>query len=288
MNPSPAPSPAPLPTPSSTRPPLGHPLSGASRVHFIVGDPIAQVKSPAGVSESFHQRGHNAYCIPAHVKPEELASWVRGVSAMHNADGIIVTVPHKFAAFAHCASSSEQAAFLGAVNTLRRRGDGQWHGDMFDGLGFVQASRLQGCEPRGLRALLVGAGGAGTAIAHAAVLAGVSELAIHDEDTERRNHLVQRLNALNRCPVKAGSPQPADFDWIINASPAGMRSGDALPFDLSALSALMHVGCVITQPAITPLITAARSLGCASTTTGADMFACVRDLMVDFLLEPQA
>ena len=53
--------------------------------------------------------------------------------------------------------------------------------------------------------------------------------------------------------------------------------------DVARLSADMFVGCVITVPAITPLIAAARQLGCA-TMTGADMFGRVRDLMVDFLL----
>ncbi|MEO8117994.1 MAG: ThiF family adenylyltransferase [Rhodoferax sp.] len=258
-------------------------LSGATRVHFIVGDPIAQVKSPAGVTQAYHERGHNAYVMPAHVAPKDLAAWLAGVSLAQNVDGIIVTVPHKFACFELCATTSDRAAFLHTVNTMRRNSDGSWHGDMFDGLGFVAALRDNGCQPEGKKALLVGAGGAGSAIAHALVMAGVSSLAIHDEDSTRRSTLVNRLAGLNQCPVKHGTADPSGFDIVINATPVGMKEADPYPLDADKITANMFVGCVITAPAITPLIAAARAKGCG-TMTGAHMFGRVSDLMVEFLL----
>ncbi len=258
-------------------------LNGATRVHFIVGDPIAQVKSPAGVTQACHNRGHNAYVLPAHVAPAQLAAWLAGVSLAQNVDGIIVTVPHKFACFDLCATTSDRAAFLHTVNTMRRNPDGGWHGDMFDGLGFVAAMQDNGCQPEGQKALLVGAGGAGSAIAHALVMAGVSTLAIHDEDVQRRTTLVNRLASLNRCSVEHGSADPSGFDIVINATPVGMKVADPYPLDVDKITANMFVGCVITAPAITPLIAAARAKGCG-TMTGAHMFGRVRDLMVDFLL----
>ena len=258
-------------------------LSGATRVHFIVGDPIAQVKSPANVTRVFQERGLNAYVMPAHVTPADLAAWLAGVSLAKNVDGIIATVPHKFACFALCATTSERAAFLRTVNTMRRNPDGSWHGDMFDGLGFVTAMNDKGCVPAGKKALLVGAGGAGSAIAHALVMAGVSELAICDEDSTRRETLVQRLAGLNQCPVGSGSSDPTGHDIVINATPVGMKETDAFPLQASKLMGTIFVGCVITQPAVTPLIAAARAKGCL-TMTGADMFARVSDLMIDFLV----
>jgi shikimate dehydrogenase len=258
-------------------------LSGATRLHFIVGDPIAQVKSPAGVTQAFEDAGHNAICIPAHVRPADLAAWLTGVSLAHNVDGIIVTVPHKFACFDLCSSTSDRAAFLKTVNTMRRNTDGSWYGDMFDGLGFVSAMQDNGCQPQGQSALLVGAGGAGSAIAHALVMAGVSTLAICDEDTQRRTTLVDRLAGLGRCPVTHGSADPCGFDIVLNATPVGMKENDPLPLQADRLASTMFVGCVITQPAVTPLIAAARAKGCR-TMTGAHMFGRVRDLMVDFLV----
>lgn len=275
--------PASLPDPSNAPDTA---LSGATRVHFIVGDPIAQVKSPGGVSAAYHTRGHNAYVMPAHVAPPDLAAWLAGVSLARNVDGVIVTVPHKFACFALCATTSERAAFLRTVNTMRRNADGGWHGDMFDGLGFVTAMRQEGagCDPEGKRVLLAGAGGAGSAIAHALVMAGARQLAIHDGDAVRRATLVDRLTGLGRCPVTHGSADPTGFDVVVNATPVGMREGDPCPFDVARLTPAMFVGCVITAPAVTALIAAARAKGC-QTLTGAHMFARVRDLMVDFLLE---
>ena len=135
--------------------------SGATRVHFIVGDPIAQVKSPFGVTQAFEQAGRDAICVPAHVRTAELRQWLDGVSKSHNVDGIIVTVPHKFAYFDLCATTSDRGAFLKSINTLRRNPDGSWHGDMFDGLGYVKALALKGFDLKGAKALLVGAGGAG-------------------------------------------------------------------------------------------------------------------------------
>lgn len=259
-------------------------LSGATRVHFIVGDPIAQVKSPAGVTQAFHDAGRNAVCIPAHVAPADLAGWTKGVSLAQNVDGIIVTVPHKFSCFELCATTSDRAGFLKAVNTLRRNADGTWHGDMFDGMGYVEALKSKGCEPRGQRALLVGAGGAGSAIAYSLMTAGVKELAVHDADVVRRDALVARLASLGLGKVSAGSSDPTGFDLCINATPIGMKEGDPHPIDSTKFTAQQFVGCVITAPAVPPMIAAARAKGC-NTLTGADMFARVRDLMVQFLLE---
>lgn len=258
-------------------------LNGATRVHFIVGDPIAQVKSPAGVTQAYAERGHNAIVVPAHVAPEHLAAWHAGLAHAQNVDGIIVTVLHKFAAFGLCASTSERATFLRAVNTMRRNPDGSWHGDMFDGLGFVEAMRDNGCDPPGKRALVIGAGGAGSAIAHALLVAGVSSLALADTSTLRRTTLVDRLNWLKTAPVTHGSRDATGHDIVINATPIGMKEGDPYPVDVTTFNAATFVGCVITAPAVSPLVAAARAQGCA-TITGADMFARVRDLMVDFLL----
>jgi shikimate dehydrogenase len=134
-----------------------------------------------------------------------------------------------------------------------------------------------------MRALLVGAGGAGSAIALALVEAGVSELAIHDSAAERRDALIGRLNGLGRAAVLAGTVDPANFDFIANATPAGMKDGDPLPVDVTRLAPSAYCGCVITKPEIPPWIAEARKLGCV-TATGTDMYQQHQGIMVDFLL----
>lgn len=261
-------------------------LSGATRMHFILGDPIAQVRSPAFVTRAFVERGVNALLAPINVPPADLGGFIAGAALARNVDGLIVTVPHKFACFAHCTDATDRARFLGAVNVMRRI-PGGWRGDMVDGLGFVGSMIAKGCQPEGKRALLVGAGGAGTAIALSLLEAGVSELAIHDADTARRDGLLARL--ADRFPgrVAVGSDDPAGFDIAANATPMGMKPDDPLPLRADRLAPDTFVGCVITAPAVSPLVEAARRLGCP-TQVGADMFDNLLGLMVDFLLLPAA
>jgi shikimate dehydrogenase len=95
------------------------------------------------------------------VSAEDFEACLIELSKAKNIDGLIITVPHKFPATKLCATLSDRARFLGAVNALRRNADGAWHGDMFDGLGWVDAMRKKSESPKGKSALLVGAGGAG-------------------------------------------------------------------------------------------------------------------------------
>lgn len=257
--------------------------SGATRLYVIVGDPIAQVRSPAGVSAAFAARGHDGILMPVQVAPTDLPDFLSVATRLRNLDGIVVTIPHKFACYQACASATERAHFLRTVNLMRRRADGSWHGDMVDGLGFVGAARAKGIDPKGMRALLVGAGGAGSAIALALVEAGVSELAVHDSATERRDALIGRLNGLGKAPVRTGSADPAGFDFVANATPAGMKEGDPLPVDAARLAPSAYCGCVITKPEVSPFIAAARKAGCV-TGTGTDMYQQHQGIIVDFLL----
>lgn len=257
--------------------------TGATRLYVIVGDPIAQVRSPAGVSAAFAARGHDGILMPVQVAPADLADFLSIATRLKNLDGIVVTIPHKFACYQACASATERAHVLRTVNLMRRSADGSWHGDMVDGLGFVGAARAKGIEPKGMRALLVGAGGAGSAIALALVEAGVSELSIHDSAAERRDALIGRLNALGKAPVRVGTSDPAGFDFVANATPAGMKEGDPLPVDVARLAPHSYCGCVITRPEVPPFIAAARKAGCV-TGTGTDMYEQHQGIMVDFLL----
>jgi shikimate dehydrogenase len=129
----------------------------------------------------------------------------------------------------------------------------------------------------------VGAGGAGSAIAHAMVLAGVSELAIHDEDKERRESLIHRLSSLNLGLVKEGSANPSAI-LPSTQRPVGMREQEPLTYR-HRCHHTQHVHWLRHYRASHhALIAAARSKGC-NTATGADMFVQVRELMVQFLVD---
>ncbi|MDE2364984.1 MAG: shikimate dehydrogenase [Hyphomicrobiales bacterium] len=258
-------------------------LTGATRLNVIVGDPIAQVRSPGGVTQAFNARGYDGVLVPVQVAPEDLTLFLDAATKLRNLDGIIVTVPHKFACYEYCASATERANFIGSANIMRRRPDGGWHGEITDGLGFVGAAMSHGVDPRGKRALQIGAGGAGSAIALALIEAGVAELALHDANEERRDALISRLARRGKGRVVVGSPDPTGYDMVCNATPAGMTAGDPTPVDVSKISPAAYCGCVITKPAVSPFIAAARAKGCV-TGTGAEMYESLQGKMVDFLL----
>jgi len=258
-------------------------LSGATRVIAIIGDPIAQVKSPANVTRMLNERGHDTVVIPIEVPPRDVDGFIRGLSLAKNCDSILVTIPHKFATYAHCATASDRADFLGSVSILRRNADGGWHGEMLDGLGMLGGIKSQGGDPNGKRTLLIGAGGAGSAIALALLEAGASHLAIHDADATRRDTLIARLKERFDARVSVGSADPTGFGMVVNATPMGMRPGDPFPVEVAKLAPDAFAACVITAPLVSPWIEAARARGC-KTSVGVDMFTAEMSLMVDFLV----
>jgi shikimate dehydrogenase len=259
-------------------------LNGATRLFPLVGDPVAQVKSPAGMTRAFEERGTDAICIAMQIAPADWADFIKTMRATKNVDGIIVTVPHKFSAFDVCDSVTKRAKFLRTVNVMRRDAHGKFHGDMFDGLGFVEACKENDCGFKGKRALLIGTGGAGTAIAHAVAMEGVKELGLCDLDQHRRDDLIARLQS-EGFSVHASNNDASNYDIVLNATPLGMREGDPLPVKEGSLRPGQFVGDVVTKPEITDLIAAARSLN-LPTSNGIAMFEKVRDLLVAFLLAP--
>lgn len=258
-------------------------LNGSTRLYFVVGHPIQQVKSPEGVTLELISKGLNAIVPPADVHPDHFPEFVNNTKNMLNTDGLIVTVPHKITALQCCDQVTERAKFIGAVNTIRRCEAG-WEGDMLDGTGMVQAIKLKNIQLENKRAILAGAGGAGKAIAYELLLAGIAELAIFDVDAQRQQQLVDHLNALGKGKVVAHDNDPTGFDVIVNATPMGMNGDPSAAFQLDKLTHTMSVADVVTKPEKTPFVTQALALGCTAV-TGTDMFIQVRDLMVNFLLE---
>jgi len=258
-------------------------FSGETRLFPIIGDPIIHVKSPQRLTNGFEARGHNAICVPMEVPQAGLEGVMRGLSLIPNIDGLLITMPHKFTAFTYCATSSERAKLLGVVSVMRRNADGSWHGDMLDGLAFVKAQKDEGARPEGARVMLVGAGGAGSAIAIALLEAGVRELVIHDIDKSRLDQLIELLSDLGHGRAIAGPPDPSGCDMVCNATPLGLADGDPLPVAANLLTAAMFVGDVIAGHGVTPLLQAADDAGC-KTANGVQMVKAVQEMILDFML----
>ncbi|UJQ94111.1 shikimate dehydrogenase family protein [Mariluticola halotolerans] len=258
-------------------------LDGETRLFFIVGDPITQVKSPGRLTEILVARGENALLVPAHVRASDLADFFAMARRAENVDGIVVTVPHKPASLALADHVTERARFAGSVNVVRRDADGTWFADNTDGHGYLEGIAARDFDVNGKSVLLVGAGGAGSAVAYEFLARGASRLSISEVDHVRRDAILERLEI--RFPGRSGlgSADPEGYDLIANVTPMGMRETDPLPVEADKLIASQFVADAITKPAITPLLEIAGAKGC-KTMPGLGMFDAQAELLVDFLL----
>lgn len=97
------------------------PYSGKTRLIFIIGDPIAQAKSPAGLTKHLRTQGIDLIVIPAQVAEVDFNDFIRTTERMKNVAGLIITAPHKFAAHQLCTHLDPVAARVGSVNLMRFR-----------------------------------------------------------------------------------------------------------------------------------------------------------------------
>jgi shikimate dehydrogenase len=261
-------------------------LSGETRLYPIIGDPIAFVESPQKLTASFAEQNHNGVCVPMQVPNGDLEAVMSGLARTPNVDGVLVTMPHKNTAFEYCATVSGRTSALRVVSVIRRNEDSTWHGDMLDGLAFVKAQKDAGAEPAGARVLLLGAGGAGSAIAVALLDERVGELIVHDADESRSAALVELLSDSHPGRARVGAADPDGCDMVCNATPMGMAADDPLPVAADLLTSSMFVGDVVAGHGLTPFLEAAQAAGCA-TAGGRQMVEAVQQLMVAFMLHQE-
>lgn len=239
-------------------------ISGSTRVFFVLGHPVAQVRAPEVFNPIFAAHGIDAALLPIQVAPAALPAFVQGSLQADNVGGLWVTIPHKAAILPLLSEVDDHGQRAAAVNAVRRRPDGTLAGALFDGLGFTAALDHLQVAVAGRRVLLVGTGGAGVAIAVALAERPLSALAVHDLDLMRAEALAQRLAPAAACPVQAQlRADPAGFDVVINATPLGMRPDDPLPFDVTRLSPGATVVDILMKPAGTPLQRACDARGVA-------------------------
>ncbi|MCR4467848.1 shikimate dehydrogenase [Burkholderia sp. SCN-KJ] len=239
------------------------PIDGDTRWVAIVADPISQVQSPQLFNAHFARRGINAVLLPAHVQPEHLCATLESLRHIQNLAGIVITVPHKIAATRFVQHLTPRARAIGSINCIRRANDANWEGDNFDGEGFVTGLLKQGHRIAGSCALLVGAaGGAGVSLAHALAQAGIARLDLHDI---RRDALLETVDLLSSQYATAVFDASAEalprHQFVINASPIGMRPEDGVPIDLSCSNPDAVIADLIMKPERTALLYDAQMRG---------------------------
>ncbi|ACL60500.1 shikimate dehydrogenase family protein [Methylobacterium nodulans] len=260
-------------------------IDGRSRVIVHLAYPSAHLLTPTLFNARCLERRINAVLVPWEVAPADLGAAWAGLKTARSLAGAIVTIPHKESAASHCDALEGAAADLNVANVIRRDAEGRMTGRLYDGEGFVAGLCAHGYEPLGKRTLLLGAGGAATALAQALLTAGVSELVIANRNIDRGEALAARLRALNPGrPIGTGPANARGFDLVVNSTSVGLDGDPASPVDTSTIEPGCMVADIVMKPAMTPLLRGAEARG-ARIHQGVHMLAAQIDLFVDFLLD---
>ncbi|MHA7777160.1 shikimate dehydrogenase [Roseibium sp. M-1] len=181
-------------------------------------------------------------------------------------NGLNVTFPFKMDVIPLLDELSPNAAAVGSVNTIVFR-NGKRIGHNTDLWGFAESFRQNMTGASVETVLLIGAGGAGVAVAHALADCGVRHLKLFDLDTSRAKKLAGQVEAnrpgITVTPVTViDNAACADLSGIVNASPVGMAKTPGTPFPLALLRPDMWVADIVYFPLETELLAGARKLGC--------------------------
>lgn len=242
------------------------PVDAQTRLTGIIGWPVEHSLSPAMHNAAFAALGLNWAYLAFPVAPARVEEAVRGLAAAGCA-GLNVTIPHKQAVMRACSSVSEAALAIGAANTLIPDGAGGFRADNTDGEGFLRAlDELIPEDVAGQDVLLIGAGGAARAVAHAIRSRG-GRLRVANRTAGKARELGDVVpfdgESLNRAAAQAA--------LVVNASSLGMGSDQVPPeLPLSGLGPDQVVNDLVYRPGGTPWLAAAAARG-ARTVDGLGM-----------------
>lgn len=238
----------------------------------VIGDPIAQSKSPTIHNYWIGQLGLNADYRKAHVTAEGLEDYLTNRRTDENWRGCNVTMPHKQAVMAHLDRLDPLAETIGAVNTIIREDDGSLTGYNTDAGGFLEPLKTALKEKHLFRmARIMGTGGAARAIIAALAGEGVvivlsgrntkKARALLDELAPKGEHHVAPLTHFAKPTDFEFDDRDRCFDLVVNASPLGMAGQPELAFDFSHAPPGSVVYDIVTNPIETPFLKNAREQG---------------------------
>jgi shikimate dehydrogenase len=238
-------------------------ISGKSTLVAHIGYPTESFKASYIYNPWFDRAGIDAAVVPMGVKADDYANVFESIFKFTNIRGALVTMPHKVTTVGLVDECTTTVKIAGSCNAVLKRPDGTLLGDMFDGVGFTRGLRHKNFAFPGARCLVVGTGGVGSAIAASLAANGVAAISLFDADSAAAAELAGRLKQhYPNLDVSTGSRDPAGFDLVVNGTPLGMNPADPLPIDVARLSPKTFVGEVVMKHEITPLLAAARKLGC--------------------------
>ncbi|MBX3606889.1 MAG: shikimate dehydrogenase [Piscinibacter sp.] len=238
-------------------------ISGRTSFIAHVGWPTHSFKAPMIYNPYFERAGVDCVVVPMGCRPEHFTNFLRALFTLENVTGALITMPHKVSVVDLLDEVTPAVRIAGSCNAVRRDATGRLVGDMFDGEGFVRGLLRKGVALTGARALVVGCGGVGSAIAASLAAADVGTMGLFDARSESAESLGERLKThYPAIDVRTGSNDPAGWDVVVNATPLGMNAGDPLPIDMDRLAGSTFVGEVVMKQEMTAFLAAARERGC--------------------------
>lgn len=238
-------------------------IDGNTQLIAHIGYPTHTFKSPLIYNPYFESAGIAAVVVPMACQAPHLASFLPSVFGLDNVRGALITMPHKVSVVDLLDEVSPTVRMAGSCNAVKKTADGRLVGDMFDGMGFVRGLQRKGFDFRGRRALVVGAGGVGSAIAASLAQTGLAQIDLFDVHAPAAQALAQRLQAhVPGLIVRTDCNDAAGQDLVVNATPLGMNPTDPEPTALDRLQATTWVAEVVLGSTPTRLVRRALQLGC--------------------------
>lgn len=237
----------------------------------IFGYPLGHTMSPTMHNTAAAALGAPFHFLAYEVAPGRFEAAVKGAQAMGFA-GLCITIPHKVAAAALMDELSEDARLMGAVNVITFEPGGRMKGHNTDGAGWLRSLEEEiGTHPRGMRCLLLGAGGAARAIAVKLAQSGAAHLEIRNRTAEKAVSLAKTVGEAFPALSVAGrgldglAAAAKDSQLIVNTTSQGM-TGDAermavLPLPEEAIPAGSICSDAVYNPSETAFLKAARRRG---------------------------
>ncbi|WP_226007935.1 shikimate dehydrogenase [Natrinema salinisoli] len=235
-------------------------------VYGLLGNPVGHSLSPPMHEAAYDELGLEARYVTFEPEREEIDDAIRGADALGIA-GLNVTIPFKQDAL-EIVAPEDLATRIGAVNTIDFSGSGPPTGYNTDAVGALRAFRDHDVEIDGARAVVVGAGGAGRAVAFGLADAGAT-VAIANRTEPKAHDLADEVPRATGHRLADIEQLVAGADVLVNATSVGMEE-DATPVPADALHGDLAVLDAVYRPLETRLLRDAADAG-ATTVDGAWM-----------------
>lgn len=236
-----------------------------TNLYCLIGNPINKSLSPKIHNYIFKEKNINSVYLCFNIDEKNLASTLNNFKVL-GVKGFNVTIPHKVKIMKYLDDIDEEARYLESVNTVKNI-KGRFIGYNTDGLGFIKSLKDRNIELRNKNVLVLGAGGASSAISTKLALEGVNKIIILNRTLDKAKKIATNIyEKFNDIKVEYNNLDKAYkypyIDMLINCTSIGMYPNiDRIPVDISVFNKKIIVYDVVYKPNKTKLLDASEKRG---------------------------